>query len=69
MAKRSKATVPVPDQTLPGLQAAVMGLKEIAEVLDGQRGNMLDAAVTWQDLVDLGIVKPANVPARGPTRL
>lgn len=69
MAKKSKATVPEPTETFDGLRASVMGLKEIAEVLDGQRGNMLDAAVTWQDLVDLGIVSPVNVPRRGPNRV
>lgn len=66
--KRRKATVPQPDETIRGLRASVEGLKEIAEVLDGQRGSMMDAAITWGDLVQLGLVKPENVPKRGPNR-
>jgi hypothetical protein len=40
-----------------------MGTKELLETLAGQRGtNMLDSAVTWQDLVDLKLIKATQVP-------
>lgn len=64
MPRKTKATVPDPVETLPGLRASVEGLKEIVEVLDGQRGDDLDAAVRWQDLVNLGVVSLVNVPRR-----
>jgi hypothetical protein len=65
MPKRTKATVPTPTETLPGLRASVEGLKEIVEVLDGQRGELWDTAVTWRDLVQIGVVKYEQVPAKG----
>lgn len=37
-------------------------LKETAEVLTGQRGTRSLAAVTWQDLLELGLIKPDQVP-------
>jgi hypothetical protein len=67
--KQTKAAVPVPGDTLEGLRASIEGLKEIAEVLDGQRGSNIDAAVTWRDLVQLGLIQPESVPTRGPDRL
>lgn len=37
-------------------------LKETAEILIGQRGTRSLAAVTWQDLLALGLIKPDQVP-------
>ena len=40
-----------------------MAMKERVEVASGQRGtDMLDAAVTWRDLVDLKLITAAKVP-------
>jgi hypothetical protein len=39
-----------------------MATKELIETLAGQRGQNLDAAVTWGDLVDLELVKMEQVP-------
>jgi hypothetical protein len=39
-----------------------MALKELVEQLSGQRGQPLNVAVTWQDLVRLRIVEPKQVP-------
>ena len=39
-----------------------MANKELVEVLAGQRGEPLDAAVTWEDLSSLGCSKPEQVP-------
>lgn len=60
--RRSQVTVPEPYLDPGSLRAATLALKELTEVLAGQRGEALDAAVTWRDLVELGIVKPDQVP-------
>jgi hypothetical protein len=39
-----------------------MALKERVEVLSGTRGYNTDAAVTWGDLVELGLIKINQVP-------
>lgn len=56
--------IPVPQQTLPSLQQAVSALKDNVEVLTRTRGPVTAAAVTWQDLVDLGLISADDVPAR-----
>jgi hypothetical protein len=60
--RKPQVTVPNPAPDLPSLQVTVLALKELAEVLAGQRGDPRDVAVTWGDLLDLGIVKPPDVP-------
>jgi hypothetical protein len=60
--KRVQMTIPEPYETLASLRTSVLANKELTEVLAGQRGNSDDAAVTWGDLLDLGIVKPEQVP-------
>jgi hypothetical protein len=39
-----------------------MAMKERVEVLSGTRGFNTDAAVTWEDLVDLKLIKQEQVP-------
>jgi len=56
--------IPDPQADPESLRQTVLSLKEGVEVLSGQRGGPLNAAVTWQDLVDLGLVTPARVPRR-----
>lgn len=57
-----QVTIPEPYENLASLRATALSNKELTEMLAGQRGNALDAAVTWQDLVDLGLVIPAEIP-------
>jgi len=57
-----QVTVPVPTENVASLRASVMALKELVEQLAGQRGDALNAAVTWDDLVKLNIVLPGRVP-------
>jgi hypothetical protein len=54
--------VPEPYENLASLRASVMALKEAVEMLMAQRGTRHDAAVTWADLLQLGLVKPDQVP-------
>jgi len=49
-------------QEIGSLRATALATKELVEGLAGQRGNPRDAAVTWQDLIDLGLVIPSEIP-------
>lgn len=60
--RRTQATVPEPYENVSSLRASVMALKELVEGLAGQRGGPVDIAVTWGDLIDLGLIKPEQVP-------
>lgn len=59
---RSQVSVPEPYETLSSLRSTALALKELTEVLAGQRGSANDAAVTWGDLVALGLIKQDQVP-------
>ena len=60
--RRAQVTIPEPVQDIASLQTTVMALKELVEVLAGQRGSPTDAAVTWQDLLDLQWIRNAEIP-------
>lgn len=51
---------PVPD--LGSLTKVAGELKEAVEVMSGQRGEATAQAVTWDDLLRLGLAKPWDVP-------
>jgi len=56
---------PIPDPSLDpeALRRSDIAIKETLEIMTGQRGNRGDSCVTWQDLVDLGIVLPTQIPS------
>lgn len=54
--------IPQPSRTNP--QPALQALKEAVEILARQRGRVLDSAVTFQDLIDMGVITPDQVPLR-----
>jgi hypothetical protein len=54
--------VPEPSTDLVSLRSTALALKETAEILTGNRGNRSLSVVTWQDLVDLGLILPSQVP-------
>ena len=60
MAKYNAIPAPTNDPTQ--LRLSVQALKEGFEMLSHQRKNVLNAAVTWQDLVDLGLIELSRVP-------
>jgi hypothetical protein len=58
-------SIPVPTMDSRSLQASLMVAKQAIELLAGQSGNdQSNAAVTWQDLVTLGIINQAQVPKK-----
>lgn len=76
MSNRSVQTIPEPYEDVQSLRRTALATKEVVETLTGQRGvdefiptahgpmktGLLDKAVTFRDLLDLGLIKPTQVP-------
>lgn len=60
--RRPQVTIPQPEENLGALYRSVLTLKELVEVIAGQRGSPVDCHPSWQDLVDIGLIKPDQVP-------
>ena len=60
--KFEQATIPVPHENLASLTNTAMATKELVEQLAGQRGDKFDVAVTWGDLIKLGLIQPQQIP-------
>lgn len=55
------SSIPEPYENVASLRATCMALKEAVETLTKQRGAIHDAAPTWGELQQLGIVRPEQV--------
>lgn len=55
---------PIPDPTTDpiSLRNTTLAIKQGFEQLTGQRKNFANTAVTWGDLVALGLIKQSQVP-------
>jgi hypothetical protein len=60
--------IPNPSADPIALRSTGIALKETVETLTLQRGSPLNAAVTWQDLVNLGLITAAQVPTKLASR-
>jgi hypothetical protein len=60
--RHTQVTIPEPYEDLASLRASVLALKELVEVLSGQRGQAYDVAITWQDLLDLQMIRKEDIP-------
>lgn len=56
--------IPEPVAEIQSVRSTAAATKEGLEILTNQRGSNLLAAVTWQDLINLGLVTPAQIPPR-----
>jgi hypothetical protein len=55
--------IPEPTQDPEAMMATVQALKQATETILGQRrGSRVTSAVTWQDLVDLGLIEVEQIP-------
>ena len=54
--------IPHPELDLASMYAALQATVEAVEMLQGQRGSAYDCAVTWGDLVQLGLITEDQVP-------
>ena len=64
MPNRPLVTIPDPTESPASLRTSVLALKELAEVLGGQRGTSGMRAVTWNDLIRLGLATDTEQPVR-----
>lgn len=60
--RRKQITIPEPYENLASLRHTAMATKEAAEVMLGQRGDVLDRAVTFGDLLKLGLISKDQLP-------
>jgi hypothetical protein len=60
--RQPQVTIPEPIPEVNSLRSTAMATKELVEMLAGQRGQALDAAVTWQDLLDLQLIRYEDIP-------
>ena len=56
--------IPEPTTDPVSLRDTALAAKQAFEMLSRQRGNIRNAAVTWQDLVDQGLITAAKVPLK-----
>lgn len=54
--------IPDPAANLDNLRDTALALKEGQEILTRQRGNRSLSAVTWEDLLRLGLVTVSQIP-------
>lgn len=54
----------IPDSSTDpeALRKTDLFLKETLEIMTGVRGNRAHSVVTWQDLLDLGLIVPEQIP-------
>lgn len=55
-------SIPDPSLDPEALRRSDIALKETIEIMTGVRGSRLDAVVTWQDMINLGLIVPSQVP-------
>lgn len=63
MAKKRLPGIPDPARNVDSLFETTLTMKQAVETLAGQRrGSRAESAVTWQDLVDLGLIEALQIP-------
>lgn len=60
--RRPQPTIPEPFENFASLRMTALATKEATEVMLGQRGDVLDRAVTFGDLVKLGLITADQLP-------
>lgn len=59
---RRQPAIPHPDATVLSMHQTLMQLVEAVQMLQGQRGSVSDCAVTWGELLALGLIKEDQIP-------
>lgn len=62
--RRNQPTIPVPSEDVRSLHSTAAATKELVEQIAGQRGAVGDAAVTFDDLVRLGLIARDKIPRK-----
>lgn len=61
---RKPPAIPDPIPTIDSLMETVAALKQAVEILLGQTGGKREAAVRWQELINIGMIKEDQVPPK-----
>lgn len=62
LSRNIKPSITSPLPEVNNLAQVTGQVKEVLEVMTGQRGDPEDQVVTWRHLLQLGLVKPWQVP-------
>lgn len=62
MANLKYGAIPEPRPDIVSLTSTALATKQAVEILARQRKPILASAVTYQDLIDLGLITPDQVP-------
>ena len=63
MPRKRLPGIPDPSRSAEGMFDTVTTMKQAVETLAGQRiGSRGESAVTWNDLVDLGLIEALQIP-------
>lgn len=54
--------IPEPIAEINSVRSSTAAIKEAVEILTQQRGNRANSAVTWTDLVNLGLIPASKIP-------
>lgn len=60
--------IPDPSSDVDSLRITALAVKEGLEIITRQRGDRGNSAVTWNDLLALGIVTAAQIPKTPSSR-
>lgn len=62
MARRDYTSIPIPIANVHSLTESVSAVKQTIDVLVGNTRNKNATAVTWDDLVALGLITADQIP-------
>lgn len=62
--RRIQPTIPQPEENLHAIFNTVLATKQAVEDINGQAGTVGTSAVTWDDLVRLGLITRERVPKK-----
>lgn len=60
--EQAQISIPEPFENVESIYRTVLAMKELVETLAGQRGQAYDVAITWQDLLDLQMIRKQDIP-------
>jgi hypothetical protein len=61
-ALRRYPAIPEPSLTPESQRESIMAMKQTLEILEGVKGSKLASVVTYQNLLDLGLITLKQVP-------
>lgn len=62
MAAPRLSAIPEPQKNIDSMYEAIVALKQIVEVLAGQRGDATGRAATFRELVNIGLIEEDEIP-------